>query len=316
MPARFRHHLPRSDPMRGGGGRRPGSGRVPRALHGRVHPPGARRRAGVRRRLLAEGPGGQRRGHPPRARGRALRRASGMRSTCRRWRCTERSTGRWTRTSPPTAPSPRSDLYARSKREAEAVARAVEAERGLGVTVLRPSAVYGERDRLLTVRLATGRPAARGLPARARRQHHARRLRGQRRGRDGLALEAGRGGATFEVGLDHPLTQRTLLEGLASGLGRSPAAGPHAAAWSERRRPSSRGWACPRPGRATSRWDGWRNWLWERTLILPSASAASSDGIRRTGTRTRWSGPGRGCCDTRKRQAGEASRARPGTTMT
>jgi len=49
---------------------------------------------------------------------------------------------------------PEDDLYARSKRMAETEARLVERERGLPVTVVRPSAVYGERDRLMIPVLA------------------------------------------------------------------------------------------------------------------------------------------------------------------
>ena len=37
-----------------------------------------------------------------------------------------------------------------------------------------------------------------------------------------LALEAGRGGTTYDVGLDHPLNQRDLMQWLADGLGLSP----------------------------------------------------------------------------------------------
>jgi len=116
----------------------------------------------------------------------------------------------------------KTDLYARSKREAETVARAVEAERGLAVTLLRPSAVYGERDRLLTVRLA-----------RIVRRHVAFLLgpgvntmpvvyAGNVASAAVFALEAGRGGATFMLGMDHPITQRGLLEGLARGMGADP----------------------------------------------------------------------------------------------
>jgi nucleoside-diphosphate-sugar epimerase len=37
-----------------------------------------------------------------------------------------------------------------------------------------------------------------------------------------LTLEAGCGAATFDVGLDHPLNQRQLMEWLAAGLGLTP----------------------------------------------------------------------------------------------
>lgn len=116
----------------------------------------------------------------------------------------------------PIAPD---ELYARSKREAEAVARGIEEKRGLPVTVIRPAAVYGERDRLMTPAVAdilrlpivpllgsgdnTVPVVYAGNVAVAIR----------------LCLEAGRGRETFDLGVDHPLTQRTLLELMARGLG-------------------------------------------------------------------------------------------------
>lgn len=48
----------------------------------------------------------------------------------------------------------RGDGYARSKRAAERVVDEVRRTEGLSVTVLRPAAVFGERDRLFTPRLA------------------------------------------------------------------------------------------------------------------------------------------------------------------
>lgn len=114
------------------------------------------------------------------------------------------------------------DLYGRSKREAESAARTVEEERGLAVTIVRPAAVYGERDRLMAPAIAriVRRPVAvllgpgdNTLPVV---------YAGNVAVALSLALEAGRGAATYDVGLDHPLTQRGLLEGLARGLGRVP----------------------------------------------------------------------------------------------
>ncbi len=123
---------------------------------------------------------------------------------------------------PVDTPIPPGDLYARSKREGERTARAVEAGAGISVSIIRPSAVYGERDRLMTPRIARmlSGPVSFLL------------------GRGGntiptvyagnvaeavlLALEAQRGRATFDVGMDHPLTQRALLEGIADGLGWHP----------------------------------------------------------------------------------------------
>ncbi|HSH76278.1 MAG TPA: NAD-dependent epimerase/dehydratase family protein [Longimicrobiales bacterium] len=114
------------------------------------------------------------------------------------------------------------DLYARSKREAEEVARGIEQKRGLPVTILRPAAVYGERDRLMA-------PALRrilSLPIVPRFGSGYNVLpvvyAGNVAVATRLALEAARGGTTYDVGLDHPLTQRDLMEWLAAGLGLRP----------------------------------------------------------------------------------------------
>jgi len=131
---------------------------------------------------------------------------------------------------PLDADLPRDDLYGRSKREAEQSARAVEAETGLPVTVLRPSAVYGERDRLFAPALArmVSRPVTpllgRGdntLPVVYAGNVAVAAL---------LALKAGRGATTYDVAMDHPLTQRDLLLGIGSGLGRRPRVVPLPAA--------------------------------------------------------------------------------------
>jgi nucleoside-diphosphate-sugar epimerase len=117
---------------------------------------------------------------------------------------------------------PPGDLYARSKREAEEVARGIEKKRGFPVTVLRPAAVYGERDRLMAPALARMLrlplvpllgPAHNTLPV-----VYAGNVSVAIR----LALEAARGRTTWDVGLDHPLTQRELMQGLATGLDLSP----------------------------------------------------------------------------------------------
>jgi nucleoside-diphosphate-sugar epimerase len=113
-----------------------------------------------------------------------------------------------------------SDLYARSKREAEDVARGIEAARGLPVSIVRPCAVYGERDRLMipglrkilrvpVVPLPGG--GVNTIPA-VYAGNVAVAIR--------LVLEAGEGGATYDIGMDHPLTQRELLGYLSEGLGK------------------------------------------------------------------------------------------------
>lgn len=123
---------------------------------------------------------------------------------------------------PLDADLPAGDLYARSKREAEKEARSVEADRGLALTVLRPAAIYGERDRLMAPVLArlVNRavtplmgPGDNTLPVV---------YAGNVAAAVFCALEAERGGATYDVGMDFPLTQRELLEGFARGMGRTP----------------------------------------------------------------------------------------------
>lgn len=122
-------------------------------------------------------------------------------------------------TTPIDSPLPPDDLYARSKREAEEVARGIEDKRGLRVTIVRPSAVYGERDRLMVpaiadiVRLPLTPLFGEGdntLPVV---------YAGNVASAIHLALSSGAGGAVYDVGLDHPLTQRALFELLAEGLG-------------------------------------------------------------------------------------------------
>lgn len=117
-------------------------------------------------------------------------------------------------------PLPRDDHYARSKREGEREARAVEARTGLAVTVLRPAAVYGERDRLMTQRIARMLrgpvsfllgPGDNTIPTV---------YAGNVAEAVLLALRAPRAGASYDVAMDHPLTQRALVEGIAAGLGR------------------------------------------------------------------------------------------------
>jgi nucleoside-diphosphate-sugar epimerase len=113
------------------------------------------------------------------------------------------------------------DLYARSKREAEAAARREAEAAAIKLTVLRPAAVYGERDRLLTMQIAglVRRPMTPVLGS----------------GRNTLpVVYAGNVASaiercldhpprqlsrTYDLGLDHPLTQNELLTGIARGLG-------------------------------------------------------------------------------------------------
>jgi 2-alkyl-3-oxoalkanoate reductase len=124
--------------------------------------------------------------------------------------------------SPTDSALPPGDLYARSKREAEEVVRGIETKRGFPVTILRPSAVYGERDRLMAPALRDilklplvplFGPATNVLPV-----VYAGNVAVATR----LALEAAKPATTYDVGLDHPLTQRDLMDWLAAGLGVKP----------------------------------------------------------------------------------------------
>ncbi|MEX2465809.1 MAG: NAD-dependent epimerase/dehydratase family protein [Gemmatimonadota bacterium] len=119
-------------------------------------------------------------------------------------------------------PIPPGDLYARSKREAEEVVLGIQDRRGLPVTIVRPSAVYGERDRLMTPAIAgvlrfpvvalLG-PGHNTLPV-VYAGNVATAIR--------LMVENCSGGEIFNVAMDYPLTQRSLFEGLAAGLGKAP----------------------------------------------------------------------------------------------
>jgi nucleoside-diphosphate-sugar epimerase len=125
-------------------------------------------------------------------------------------------------TTPTDTDLPPGDLYARSKREGEEVARGIEEKRGFPVTIVRPAAVYGERDRLMAPALERMLrlpvvpllgSADNTLPVVYAGNVAVAIL---------LAVEAAQGGRTYDVALDYPLTQRGLMEGLAAGLDLSP----------------------------------------------------------------------------------------------
>lgn len=113
------------------------------------------------------------------------------------------------------------DLYARSKREAETVAMRFHG-RGMAVTILRPSAVYGERDRLFAPALArmiqlpltiVMGPGTNTLPV----VYAGNIAAGVESALSGLGA-----GRAFNMATDHPITQLELMNGLAVGLGRTP----------------------------------------------------------------------------------------------
>jgi nucleoside-diphosphate-sugar epimerase len=119
-------------------------------------------------------------------------------------------------------PIPAGDLYARSKREAEEVVRGIEEQRGLPVTIVRPSAVYGERDRLMAPAIAR----VLRLPLVPLLGDGENTLPVVYAGNvaSGLRLVVERcvGGETFNLAMDSPLTQSELFERLADGMGKTP----------------------------------------------------------------------------------------------
>ncbi len=119
-------------------------------------------------------------------------------------------------------PVPNSDYYARSKRLAEEEARQVARETGLSLSMLRPAAVYGERDRLMAPNIAgmTRWPIAfllgtgdNAIPAV---------YAGNVANAIARILEAEVDGGVWNLGLDHRLTQREMLRWMAEGLERRP----------------------------------------------------------------------------------------------
>jgi nucleoside-diphosphate-sugar epimerase len=123
---------------------------------------------------------------------------------------------------PLDAPLEPEALYARSKREAEVAAREAAKEGGFELTIVRPAALYGERDRLMSPRLARllRLPVVpilgegeNGLPVvyAGNAAHAIERI-----------IDSSAGNRTYNVASDFRLTQRALLEGLARALKRRP----------------------------------------------------------------------------------------------
>jgi nucleoside-diphosphate-sugar epimerase len=114
------------------------------------------------------------------------------------------------------------ELYARSKREAESAARAAVDGGRLQLLIARPAVLYGERDRLLSPRLAKAlrMPV---LPLMGR-GHNTLPIVYAGNAADAVVriLDEGQDRAAYNIGVDHQLTQRELLEGMAHALGRNP----------------------------------------------------------------------------------------------
>ena len=132
--------------------------------------------------------------------------------------------GRADESSPLDAPLLPRELYARSKREAESVVQTLSGELGVPTTILRPAAVYGERDRLFTPTVVK----TLRLPMQF--------LLGDGRGTiaavyagnvadavvtalGATPVAADRGARVFDFGADNPFNQRQLYTALAHALG-------------------------------------------------------------------------------------------------
>ena len=114
------------------------------------------------------------------------------------------------------------NFYGQSKRLAEEAATAMHDSGRLQVTIVRPSAVYGERDRLFAPTLARvlRLPV---VPVMGRGDNTVPVVyAGNVAAGVASALDGRGSGNAFNLAVDYPLTQRELLEGLAQGLGRSP----------------------------------------------------------------------------------------------
>jgi nucleoside-diphosphate-sugar epimerase len=122
----------------------------------------------------------------------------------------------------PDAPLNRRDSYGRSKREAERAVRDVENRTGLPVTVLRPAGLYGEHDRLLSMRI--GRMARRGVAFTLGPGRNTIPTVYAGNVADAVVrcMARAKGRLTYDLGLDHPLTQRMMVQGIAAGMGASP----------------------------------------------------------------------------------------------
>lgn len=114
------------------------------------------------------------------------------------------------------------NFYARSKRLAEEAATEIHESGRMQVTILRPSAVYGERDRLFAPNLARLLQSP-VVPVLGRGDNTVPVVyAGNVAAGVASALDGRGSGRAFNLGMDFPLTQRELIEGLARGLGRSP----------------------------------------------------------------------------------------------
>jgi nucleoside-diphosphate-sugar epimerase len=113
------------------------------------------------------------------------------------------------------------EKYARSKREAEVAVREIAGKAGMAIGILRPSAIYGERDRLFTPRLVRNLRAPLHFLLGNGRTPLPLVYAGNLAQAifDALRGELPEGARAFNVASDFSVTQRELLKALAEALG-------------------------------------------------------------------------------------------------
>ena len=117
---------------------------------------------------------------------------------------------------------PPRDFYARTKREAEAAARESHGRGRLGVTILRPPLLYGERDRRFTARLGRVLRNRRVTLMGSGKTLFAAVYAGNAAEAVERALGEAGSGEVFNVTEDVPVTLRAIFEGLGRELGIQP----------------------------------------------------------------------------------------------
>lgn len=127
-----------------------------------------------------------------------------------------------TEETPLDAPLRSVDYYGQSKREGEGVAAGFHERGRMHVTIFRPPAIYGERDRLFVPKLVTflRQPVVFLLGSGEARFGSV--YAGNVAQAVELALDGRGSGGVFNVTEDVPITQRSLYEGLARELGLTP----------------------------------------------------------------------------------------------
>ena len=121
-----------------------------------------------------------------------------------------------------TSRIPPGNVYALTKREAEKVAEELHGKDGLGITILRPSAIFGERDRRLVPRLVRVLKMRLVVLLGSGRNRFAAVYAGNVAEAVDKALGGSGAGNAFNVSEDVSVTVRSLFEGLGKELGIQP----------------------------------------------------------------------------------------------